>query len=85
MAFNKKKRAKMKGNAEERTPAQKTSATQPEQKKEPEIFLSAVSDQEKIALLAYTYWEQRGRPGGSPDEDWFRAEREILNRMNVAQ
>jgi len=37
----------------------------------------AVSRRERIALLAYTYWEQRGRQGGSPDEDWFRAEREI--------
>lgn len=38
---------------------------------------SAVSQQEKIALLAYTYWMQRGRQGGSPEEDWFRAEQEI--------
>jgi len=38
---------------------------------------SAVSRREKIALLAYTYWEQRGRQGGSPEEDWYRAEREI--------
>jgi|WetSurMetagenome_2_1015567.scaffolds.fasta_scaffold258437_2 hypothetical protein len=47
------------------------------------ILLSAVSTQEKIALLAYTYWEQRGRTGGSPEEDWFRAESEILSQMNV--
>ena len=38
---------------------------------------AVISRQEKIALLAYTYWVQRGRQGGSPDEDWFRAEREI--------
>jgi hypothetical protein len=30
-----------------------------------------------IAQLAYTFWEARGRPWGSPDEDWFRAEQEI--------
>jgi hypothetical protein len=42
------------------------------------ILSSAISIQEKIALLAYTYWEKRGRTGGSPEEDWFRAEREIL-------
>jgi len=30
-----------------------------------------------IAQLAYTYWEERGRPWGSADEDWFRAEQEI--------
>jgi hypothetical protein len=38
---------------------------------------SGVSRREKIALLAYTYWEQRGRQGGSPEEDWYRAEREV--------
>jgi hypothetical protein len=38
---------------------------------------SAVSKREKIALLAYTYWEQRGCPIGSPEEDWSRAECEI--------
>jgi len=38
---------------------------------------SAVSRREKVALLAYTYWMQRGCQGGSPEEDWFRAEREL--------
>ncbi len=28
----------------------------------------------RIAELAYGYWEARGRPLGSPEEDWFRAE-----------
>ncbi len=37
----------------------------------------AVSKREKVALLAYEYWLQRGCQGGSPEEDWFRAEREI--------
>ncbi len=37
----------------------------------------AVSKREKVALLAYAYWLQRGCQGGSPEEDWFRAEREI--------
>ncbi len=36
-----------------------------------------VSRRERIAMLAYSYWEQRGCQGGSPEEDWFRAEREI--------
>ena len=44
---------------------------------------AAVSTQERIALLAYSYWEQRGCAGGSPEEDWLRAEREILNQMNA--
>ena len=40
---------------------------------------SAVSTREKIASLAYSYWEQRGCQGGSPEEDWFRAERELAS------
>jgi len=32
---------------------------------------------EEIARLAYSYWEARGCRGGSPLEDWFRAEREL--------
>ena len=32
---------------------------------------------EAIALLAYSYWESRGYSGGSPEEDWLRAERKL--------
>jgi hypothetical protein len=32
---------------------------------------------ETIARLAYRLWEDRGRPEGSPEYDWFLAE-EIL-------
>jgi hypothetical protein len=32
---------------------------------------------EEIAALAYRYWESRGRPIGSPEEDWLRAERDV--------
>ncbi|HEY1341192.1 MAG TPA: DUF2934 domain-containing protein [Bryobacteraceae bacterium] len=31
----------------------------------------------EISELAYSYWEARGRNGGSPWDDWFRAEREL--------
>jgi hypothetical protein len=34
-------------------------------------------EQKTIAERAYFHWEARGHPWGSPDEDWFRAEREI--------
>jgi hypothetical protein len=30
-----------------------------------------------IARLAYSYWEARGCQGGSPEEDWLRAEQEL--------
>ena len=35
---------------------------------------------EEIAKLAYLYWEARGCQGGSPEEDWLRAEEELRNR-----
>ena len=31
----------------------------------------------RIAVLAYEFWQERGCPHGSPEQDWFRAEREI--------
>ena len=34
----------------------------------------------QIAELAYSYWEARGRQGGSAAEDWLRAERELKAR-----
>ena len=41
----------------------------------------AQSDQEAIARLAYFYWEARGRPNDSPEEDWFRAEADLRNPL----
>lgn len=34
-------------------------------------------DSEEVARLAYTYWQTRGCPDGSPEEDWFRAEQDL--------
>ena len=36
---------------------------------------------EEIARLAYSYWEERGSAGGSPEEDWLRAERQLRARV----
>jgi hypothetical protein len=33
--------------------------------------------EEHIAALAYEFWKLRGRPIGSPEEDWFRAEKQL--------
>jgi hypothetical protein len=35
------------------------------------------SRHEFVTKLAYTLWEQRGRPLGSPDVDWFAAEQVV--------
>ncbi len=36
---------------------------------------------DEIARLAYSYWEARGHQGGSPEEDWVRAEQELLSQQ----
>ena len=33
---------------------------------------------DEISRRAYSIWESRGRPEGSAEDDWFRAERELL-------
>ncbi len=40
---------------------------------------------DEIARLAYSYWEARGGSGGSALEDWLRAERELIARIDATQ
>jgi hypothetical protein len=40
---------------------------------------AATPSREEVERLAYSFWESRGKPHGSPWEDWFRAERELRN------
>ena len=49
----------------------------------PEERLTPVTS-EAIAELAYAYWEARGRPLGSPEEDWFRAEQDLQYQRSGA-
>lgn len=35
---------------------------------------------EEVARLAYLYWQARGCPDGSPEEDWYRAEAQLRER-----
>ena len=37
---------------------------------------------EDIAVLAYSYWLERGQPDGSPEEDWLRAEQELTQQRH---
>ena len=41
---------------------------------------SREADHRQIAELAYCYWCDRGRPHGSPEDDWFRAEHDLKRR-----
>ena len=40
----------------------------------------AVLSQDKIRERAYELYESRGREPGRDEQDWLRAEQEILNR-----
>jgi hypothetical protein len=42
-----------------------------------ELQVSFEPTQEDIAALAFSYWEARGCQGGSPEEDWLRAEEHL--------
>jgi Protein of unknown function (DUF2934) len=55
-----------------------------------EVYTEAVTEartivvpptREEIARLAYGYWEARGKPSGSADEDWYGAELELWGRF----
>jgi len=35
-------------------------------------------DSDAIAKLAYQLWEERGRPLGTAEGDWYEAERQLL-------
>lgn len=39
---------------------------------------------EFVARLAYKLWEERGRPLGSPEVDWFAAERALYSALLAA-
>jgi hypothetical protein len=87
-----RRRAVLKTQPAETTPsvkhrgaARKAAPAQPES-----VAVAAVADangpvsrsiaQQEIAALAYSYWEARGFRGGSPEEDWLRAEQELRSR-----
>jgi Protein of unknown function (DUF2934) len=45
------------------------------------IMLDTVRSQELIRARAYELYESRGREPGQDEQDWFRAEQEILNKV----
>jgi hypothetical protein len=40
---------------------------------------TAAPEPDHVAELAYTLWESRGCPIGSPEDDWFKAEQELAS------
>jgi hypothetical protein len=67
-------------------PRRKATAVTHKHKKTVVIAVTAPSSpsteptHDEIAALAYSYWEARGRQGGSPAEDWLRAVEELRAR-----
>ena len=54
---------------------------------DPDIHVGApenVIEEPAIAVRAYELWLERGRPHGSDQEDWFRAEIELKRLRNAA-
>ncbi len=66
-------------SAKKKAPAKKSIA----QAEPPEVRELAPDIQERIRARAYELWEQRGRQPGNPEEDWARAEQEILGRQRA--
>jgi hypothetical protein len=75
--------------APEETSQQKTSAPetklQPKGPADPSDMTQQEHDPHKIAQLAYSYWEARGCPQGSAEEDWFRAEQKIYGDTSMTE
>jgi hypothetical protein len=42
--------------------------------------LASNDKHDEIAFRAYLLWQERGSPIGSPEDDWFGAEREICGQ-----
>jgi len=51
---------------------------------EPPSATAFQPSREEIARLAHAYWESRGGHGGSPEQDWLRAEQELRVRALAA-
>jgi len=49
------------------------------------LYLSEPEKQQKIAAVAYEFWLARAFRGGSPAEDWLRAEREVRGKAGAAR
>jgi len=53
----------------------KTATKKATQKSKP-----AKPSREEIERLAKSYWEERGCQGGNAEQDWLRAEQELLKK-----
>lgn len=52
--------------------------TRAKQKKATTQHAAVPPSRDQIALLAEKYWMERGQPDGSGEQDWLRAESELV-------
>ena len=70
--------------ARRKTAARTRAQSSPEVVETAAIIVLTEPSREEIAALAYSFWEARGCHGGSPEEDWIRAEEQLRTRASVA-
>ncbi len=61
----------------------KTRRTAAKKEKAAEVAKSPKPSREEIEQLARIFWAERGYQDGYAEQDWLRAERELLERTRV--
>lgn len=46
-----------------------------------DLYAFTETDSKHLTELAYQIWQERGCPHGSPEDDWFEAERRLAREM----
>jgi hypothetical protein len=81
-----KKTAKTSATHARRTKAASPAVETPAELNAPVIetqVAAAGPSHDEIARLAYALWLGRNGEGGSPEDDWFQAERQLRSRTSV--
>lgn len=78
MADTTEKAKKVKAPAKPRTTGAKTKATTAKKQTVAEKVTATTPTHEEISQLAQQYWAERGWQDGKAEEDWLRAERELM-------
>jgi len=53
-------------------------------KEQPAVSTEIHPTHEDIAALAYALWRERGYPEGTHEDDWCRAEQELVSSRDAA-
>ena len=58
-------------------PKEESASQSSELRSEEDVIANRELPHDEIAQVAYALWEARGRAEGSPEQDWFEAERQL--------